>query len=67
MAKKIVGIKFYDENEVAELLGVTRRTVQTYRWTGGLQAKRIGRSWYISEENLRRFLEGREQVEREDK
>lgn len=63
--KEIEGVKLYDLAEVAEKLGVAERTVLYYLANGkygrGIQrlyGQKIGKRWYISEDNIRRFLEG---------
>ncbi len=51
-------IKVYTVDDVAELLQVTRTTVYAYIKSGKLKAKKIGKYYRITEENLRAFLEG---------
>ncbi len=48
--------KFYDKKQVAEMLGVTTRTVQQYITDGKIPAKIIGGKWRIKEEDLKKFL-----------
>ena len=50
--------KTYTMTEVAELLGVTYRTIRSYVMTGKLKAVKIGGMWKISEDNLRKFING---------
>ena len=50
-------IKVYTVDEVAELLQVTRTTVYAYIKSGKLKAKKIGKYYRITEENLRAFLD----------
>lgn len=62
MPIEILGETMYDIREVAQLLGVTTRTIQTYLAKERLQAQKIGRKWYFNEDNLRAFLREGEPV-----
>ena len=44
--------------EVAEILRVSRQTALRLIKTGQLKAIKVGRQWRVSEEELRRFIEG---------
>lgn len=41
-----------DTNEVAERLGVTRRQVTTLIQQGKLPATKLGRDWFVDEDDL---------------
>jgi excisionase family DNA binding protein len=56
--KEILEVKLYNVEEAAALLGVTSQTVRKYIKRGRLQAQKIGRALYITEPNLRAFLNG---------
>lgn len=49
-------IKIYNAIEVAEMLHVTRRSVYSWIKDGKLKAVKIGKTWIVSYENLRDFL-----------
>lgn len=49
-------VKVYTLNDVADILKVTRRTLYNYINTGKLKAVKVGKSWYVSEENLRELI-----------
>ena len=55
---EIMGVKLYIIPEVAEMLKVSTRTVQAYISDKRIPAQRIGGKWYITEPNLKRFIEG---------
>lgn len=57
MPKIILDIKLYSMDEAAELLGVTKGTLTKYISNGRLQAKIIGGKKYVSEDNLKCFLQ----------
>ncbi|MBP1920959.1 helix-turn-helix domain-containing protein [Youngiibacter multivorans] len=52
-----IDIKFYDIKEVAAILGVTPRTVQTYITDGKIKAMKIGNKWKVKEEDLKKYLD----------
>lgn len=56
MPKVILGIKLYSFPEVAELLGVQTASVAKYS-KRGLKSQTIGGTKYISEQNLKEFLQ----------
>ena len=55
--KEVLGIKLYTLKEVGELLGVQQQTVSKYVQQGKLKARVIGGAKYVSEENLKEFLQ----------
>lgn len=46
----------YTTNEVAEMFGVTTRTIRNYLKDGRLQGRKIGGSWRFSQEDLENFI-----------
>jgi len=52
----IIELKFYDTSEIAEILGVTTKTVSRYIQDGKVKAQKIGRKWVIHENDLKDFL-----------
>jgi excisionase family DNA binding protein len=59
MPKVIMGVKVYNLKEAAEQLDVSYATIKNYHAAGRIQGQRIGRSIMVSEDELRRFVEGR--------
>lgn len=55
--KEVLGVKLYTLAEIGELLGVQRPTVSKYINQGKIKARTIGGLKYVSEENLREFLQ----------
>lgn len=53
-----LGIKLYSLKEAGEILGVSYTTAKIYHSKGRITGQRIGRSVFISEEELQRFLRG---------
>ena len=56
MPTEIQGITFYTIPEAAQELRVTPQTVRKYIKLGRLKAQRIGRPIYITEKDLKDFL-----------
>lgn len=50
-------LKVYSLEEIAEIIGVTKRTMYTYVKDGKLKAVKIGKNWRVSYENLKEFLD----------
>lgn len=49
-------LKFYNTNEVGEILGLTSKTVTRYIQSGKIKAQKIGRKWVIRDADLKEFL-----------
>ena len=56
MSKVILGVQLYNQTEVAALLGVTTNTVRKYVKQGKLKTTLIGGRVYISEDEIKRFI-----------
>lgn len=57
MPTEIQGIRLYTIPEAAEELKVSTQTIRTWIRQGKLRSQRIGRPIFITEANLREFLE----------
>lgn len=57
MPKVILDVKLYSLTEAAELLGVTKTTITKYIKQGRIVSTLIGGKKYLSEENLKSFLQ----------
>lgn len=57
-AEKLDAIRLYSLSELEPILGVTHRTLLTYVSAGRLRAVKIGGRWKVTEDNLRRFING---------
>ncbi len=62
MPTEIMGVKLYNLREVAEVLGVSYLTAKTYHKNGRITGQRIGRSIMVTEEELQRFVTGKQEV-----
>lgn len=51
-------MKLYSLEQVSEILGVSKRTAWNYAKEGKIKGRKIGGIWKITDENLRRFING---------
>lgn len=58
MPRVILGETMYTMQEVADMLGVTTRTVITYLQKKRIIAQKIGGRWLFTEDNVKDFLQG---------
>jgi excisionase family DNA binding protein len=56
--QKINGIDLLESKDIAERLNISMPTVSKYLKDGRIKAQKIGREWYITEENLESFIRG---------
>ena len=54
----VSGVKLYDVKEVADMLKSTEATIRAYFREGKLKGRKINGKWHITEENLKRFING---------
>ena len=57
-AQKLDKLTLYTLTELESVLGVTHRTLQSYIKDGRLKGVKIGGKWKVSEENLKKFING---------
>ena len=57
-AKRLENIRLYTLTEIEPILGVTHRTLLTYIKNGRLKGIKVGGKWKVSEENLKKFING---------
>lgn len=56
MSVQIAGLKLYTLDELSKILEVNKVTLRGYIEQGRLKAVKIGRSYRVTEEDLREFL-----------
>ncbi len=56
--EQLSNFRVYTLTELEPVLGVTHRTLLQYVKDGKLQAVKIGGKWKVSEENLKKFING---------
>ena len=57
-------IQQYDLKDLQEKLQISRVTALKLLGTGKIKARKIGRQWWVNEEDLIAFLEGKEEGSR---
>lgn len=57
--KEIAGIKMYTAAEVSKMVGVSLSNIYRQIKGGKMGATKIGRTFMVSEENLKNFLNGK--------
>lgn len=53
-------VKLYDLNELKRILHLSKVTIRGYIKQGKLNARKLGRNWYVDGESLQRFLQGKQ-------
>jgi excisionase family DNA binding protein len=56
--KSFNGVNMYTVRDLSEKFGVSQNTIVKYLREGRIRGQKIGQSWYITEENLGKFLRG---------
>ncbi|MEE8328807.1 MAG: helix-turn-helix domain-containing protein [Thermodesulfovibrionia bacterium] len=54
--KQIGDIKLYSVKDLHNALGVNERTIRDWFNKGRFKGRKIGNEWFITEENLKKFL-----------
>lgn len=63
MPKDMLGITTYTVEETAEILGITKRTLQGYLKAGKMAASKIGGQWAITEQQIKDYINNRSVVD----
>lgn len=58
MPLEVSGLKLYSVDEVAEMLKSTKPTIRLYFREGKIKGQKVTGRWYITEENLKKYLSG---------
>jgi excisionase family DNA binding protein len=58
MPLKVSGLKLYSVDEVATMLKSTKPTIRLYFRKGKIKGQKVTGRWYITEENLKKYLSG---------
>ena len=61
MPINIRGEKYYLVEDLAKILPLTKNTVRMYIRKGRLRGQKLGKLFYVSNTDLRKFLDGRDQ------
>lgn len=61
MRRRVYGFVLYDVPEIAKTLNISKLTVLSYIKRGKLKAQKIGRRWWASDENLKNFVNAKQE------
>jgi len=59
MTIKIKGEEYYLVKDLIEILPLTKDSIKLYLRQGKIRGRKIGTRWYVSNTDLRSFLDGR--------
>ncbi len=57
MPKKIGDLTLYSVDDLHEQLGISKMTLRTYLREGRLRGRKLGVSWYVTEEAIREYFD----------
>lgn len=63
MPKKIGNLTLYSIDDLHEQLGVSKMTLRAYLREGRIRGRKLGVSWFVTEEAIREYFEGPQQQE----
>ncbi|GAB5410587.1 MAG: hypothetical protein BalsKO_29520 [Balneolaceae bacterium] len=61
MPKKIGNLTLYSVDDLHELLGISKLTLRTYLREGRIRARKLGVSWYVTEDAIREYFDAPQQ------
>lgn len=65
MPKQIGNLILYSIDDLHEKLGVSKLTLRSYLRTGRIRGRKLGVSWYVTEESLQEYFNAPERQPRE--
>jgi excisionase family DNA binding protein len=57
MPKKIGNLTLYSVDDLHEQLGISKMTLRTYLREGRIRGRKLGVSWYVTEEAIREYFD----------
>lgn len=57
MPKKIGDLTLYSVDDLHELLGISKLTLRSYLREGRIRARKLGVSWYVTEDAIREYFD----------
>lgn len=57
MPKKIGDLTLYSVDDLHEQLGISKMTLRTYLREGRIRGRKLGVSWYVTEDAIREYFE----------
>jgi excisionase family DNA binding protein len=62
MPIQIGDIRLHSLKELSEKLGVTKVTLRTYLREGKIKGRKMGITWYVTEESLREYFNAQRMI-----
>ncbi len=62
MPVRIGDSRLHSLKELSEKLGVTKLTLQTYLREGKIKGRKMGTTWYVTEESLREYFNAERRI-----
>ncbi len=63
MPRKIGELTLYSVDDLHEMLGVSKLTLRTYIRNGKIKGRKLGVSWYVTEDAIRNYFEEPQETE----
>jgi excisionase family DNA binding protein len=57
MSKTVGDLTLYSVDDLHELLGISKMTLRTYLREGRIRGRKLGVSWYVTEEAIREYFD----------
>lgn len=57
MPKKIGSLTLYSVDDLHDMLGISKLTIRTYLREGKIRARKLGVSWYVTEDAIREYFD----------
>ncbi|MFP8489913.1 helix-turn-helix domain-containing protein [Gracilimonas sp. Q87] len=57
MPKKIGDLTLYSVDDLHDILGISKMTLRTYLREGRLRGRKLGVSWYVTEQAIREYFD----------
>ncbi len=62
MPKKIGSLTLYSVDDLHEMLGVSKLTLRSYIRTGKIRGRKLGVSWYVTEDSIKEYFDQPEEL-----
>ena len=67
MPRKIGNLTLYSVDDLHEMLGVSKLTLRSYIRTGKIRGRKLGVSWYVTEDAIKEYFEQPVEIEQTPK
>lgn len=57
MPRKVGNLTLYSVDDLHEMLGISKLTLRAYLREGKLKGRKLGVSWFVTEESIRQYFE----------